>query len=115
MNDIDLEWRGQIYTIEGKGAMKLILDLETIIPAQRLVMTEPLDWPLAKLALAFQRVLRHVGVIESHEDVYSYIWSSDSTFTAENAVIALQQLMIPPKEYRIATKDEHKEEAAQGK
>lgn len=111
--EVKLAWGGKEYVIPPNQVMVCIAKVEDVLTLGDLTRAHERNVvPMAKVAIAFGRVLRHVGADVSDEDVYRGMFAgADQKLRAWEAVNLLMAMMMPPD----IVKKQLAEEAPSGK
>lgn len=98
-NDVGLTWKGETKVIRSGRVLKAIAVIEDVITIDQLAsFKEASKIKLSNLSQAYGAVLRFAGFSVSDDDVYEGIirGSSDQVALAQQAVMTLLTLLIPP-------------------
>lgn len=97
-DDIVLEWEGREYRLPANRMLGAIASIEEVITLPELVQSSERGGPpLNKIAKAFGAVLRYAGARVSDDEVYLGMFSNpQAAFSANHAVMALLQILLPP-------------------
>jgi hypothetical protein len=97
-SDIDLEWRGEVYTIAADRVMKAIAVVEAHITVPEFLMVAVgRQVSVSRLCAAYGAVLRYAGAKVTDEEVYASVFASgDLQGTIVRSVSEIMKLVIPP-------------------
>ena len=96
--EVRLNWDGQDYVIPPEQVMQCIAKVEDVLTMADLVRAQERGAaPIAKVAIAYGKVLRHAGARVSDEEVYRGMFvGPEQKMRAWAAVHALLAMMMPP-------------------
>lgn len=96
--DIELEWQGKSYVIPANRVMGAIAVIEDVVTLKEIYEAGAKGrMKLSKISAAYGAVLRYAGADLKDEDVYSGMFSGESSAAAaSDAVMGLLSMMIPP-------------------
>jgi hypothetical protein len=98
-SNIDLEWKGDVYTIAADRVMKAIAVVEAHITVPEFLMVSVgRHLPLSRLCAAYGAVLRYAGARVTDEEVYENVFAGgDVEGTIVRSVNEIMTLMLPAR------------------
>lgn len=94
---IKLEWNGKQHTVPANRVLMAIAEVEEVFTLDELQrFSKRGTAPVAKLAMAYGKLLRFAGAAVEDDEVYAGIFVSDQGAMAASATSALLALMLPP-------------------
>jgi hypothetical protein len=95
---INLEWAGKGYVVPANRVLMAIAEVEEVLTLDELQRFSARGTaPVAKLSMAFGRLLRFAGAKVDDDDVYSGMFVDDQGQMAAAATSAMLALMLPPE------------------
>lgn len=101
---VEIEWKGETYTVPADQVMGLIATVEDVISLpELLIKSKEQRVPMAKLSKAYAAALRYAGAKTTDEDVYQSLFAANNSPEKLTAMITgLMSMMIPPDAVRRA-------------
>lgn len=94
---IKLEWNGKQHTIAPNRVLPAIAEVEEVFTLDELQrFSKRGTAPVAKLAMAYGKLLRFAGAVVDDDEVYAGMFVDNNGQTAANATSSLLALMLPP-------------------
>lgn len=96
-SDIELEWGGNVFTIESNRVMGALARIEQHITLGELqAFSQKGTAPIAKLCMAFADALRYAGARVTDDEVYAQAFEGEEQQQAIMvAIMQLLQMMLP--------------------
>lgn len=104
--EVTLSWKGREHVIPPDrmmGAIAVVEEGITLIELHMAQMTGRI--PLAKVSMAYARVLRYAGAVARDDEVYNALFSKADNPDKVNSLRAMETLlllMVPPDTYKNA-------------
>lgn len=97
--DIKLSWKGQTVLIPARSVLGAIARIEEVITLNELSRhAQSASAPLARIAMAYGRVLRYAGVQVDDDEVYAGMFGgTESHELVAAAISSLLSMMISPE------------------
>lgn len=97
--DIELEWKGQVFTIKPHKVMGALARIEEHITLAELqAYSQKGTAPLVKLCMSYGVALRYAGARVSDDEIYAEAFEGPEQQQAVmNAVMMIMQMMLPVK------------------
>lgn len=93
-----LTWNGQEYEIAPDRLMGAIASIEDIITLKEVgEYAMKGDAPIAKLSMAYGKVLRYAGCKVKDDEIYGAMFSNANSTSVLGCINALLAMMIPPR------------------
>lgn len=112
---VTIQWKGTNYTVPADQVMRLIAAIEDVVTMVEL--NEALAkgaMPMAKISLAFHKVLVFAGANASCDEVYAAwfgVGGEDTRNSVVNSINSLLTMMIPPSIADAVAEEAETEEA----
>lgn len=114
--EVRLSWGGKEYVIPADETLYANALLEDVFTLHELItIYQRGGAPVAKLSIAYAKLLRHAGALASDEDVarvFYGVGTAGSQRSAQTAVMTLMKMMIPPEHLRVEGKSGDGESSA---
>lgn len=95
-NPIELDWKGEKYTIEADNVLRLIAKVEDHLTLGELwQFQERGGAPLGKISAAFGVMLRYAGARVKDEEIYTSLTTGGAD-AITSATSTLLLMMVPP-------------------
>lgn len=103
-----LTWKGNEYRVEPDRILMCIASVEDILTLAELsnYTSSRMTIPMAKLSMAFGRILRFAGANVTDQEVYKEVMKGDSAAAVNLMVTTLLQMMVPDAEFIADTEGE---------
>lgn len=95
-SEIKITWDGKPYIIRPRARLEAIAVIEEILTLDVLMRADDRPPPLAKVAMAYGALLRHLGAPATNDEVYSSLFEGKGV-AALQTVQTLLMMMVPPQ------------------